>query len=65
MKNKPSVLKTNFTVLKYVFKFCPKFIYFSIAHIIASVVKAVSKVLLISQAIDLVVKNKQLYDIYE
>ena len=65
MKNKPSVFKTNFVVLKYVFKFCPKFIYFAIIHIIASVVKAVSKVLLISQAIDLVVKNKQLYDIYE
>ncbi len=65
MKNKPSVFKTNFVVLKYVFKFCPNFIYFSIAHIIASVVKSVSKVLLISKAIDLVVQNKQLYDIYE
>ncbi len=65
MKNKPSVFKTNFTVVKYVFKFCPKFIYFALLHIIASVVKTVSKVLLISQAIDLVIKNKQLYDIYE
>ena len=65
MKNKPSVFKTNFVVLKYVFKFCPNFIYFAIIHIIASVVKSVSKVLLISKAIDLVVQNKQLYDIYE
>ena len=42
--SKPSKsFKTNFEVVKYVFKFCPGFIYFAILHIIASVLKSLSR----------------------
>jgi len=62
---KPSMIKYNYTVLKYVFKFCPSFIYFAILNVIASVTKTLSKVLLISEAINLVIKTQNINEIYK
>ena len=62
---KPSMIKYNYTVLKYVFKFCPSFIYFAILNVIASVTKTLSKVLLISEAINLVIKTQNIDEIYK
>lgn len=65
MNKKPSMFKYNYVVLKYVFKFCPGFIYYSILNVIASVVKTMSKVLLISEAINVVIKTQNIDDIYK
>lgn len=62
---KPSMIKYNYTVLKYVFKFCPTFIYFAILNVIASVAKTVGKVLLISEAINVVIKSQNINDVYK
>lgn len=61
---KPAKMKTNFEVVKYVFKFCPGFIYFAILHIISSVIKSLSRVLLITNAIEVVIQNQNINDIY-
>ena len=63
--SKPSFIRTNFVVMKYVLKFCPKFILFAIVHIIASVAKTFSKVLLISKAIEVVIKTQSIDDVYK
>ena len=58
---KKKEIKYNYVVLKYVFKFCPGFIYYSLLNVIAVVVKTLSKVLLISEAIKFtssIVSNK-------
>lgn len=65
MKNNTSVIKKNLFVLKYVFKFCPKLIYFSILHMLASVVKSLSKVILITEAINLVIRTQDINDMYK
>lgn len=63
-KKSPKIIK-NFEVVKYVFKFCPGFIYFAILHIIASVVKSVSRVLLITNAINAVIQNQDVNTVYD
>lgn len=63
-KKSPKIIK-NFEVVKYVFKFCPGFIYFAILHIIASVVKSVSRVLLITNAINAVIQNQDVSTVYD
>ena len=65
MNKKPSMFKYNYVVLKYVFKFCPGFIYYSILNVIASVVKTMSNVLLISEAINVVIKTQNIDYIYK
>lgn len=47
-------IKNNFTVLKYVYKYCPLMIIFAILYIIASTILAISKINIIAEAIDLV-----------
>jgi len=47
-------IKNNFAILKYVYRFVPIMILFSIFYIIASVVLAVSKINIIAEAIELV-----------
>lgn len=47
-------IKNNFAVLKYVYRFVPIMIVFSIFYIAASVVLAVSKINIIAEAIELV-----------
>ena len=64
MRKSSKSFKTNFEVVKYVFKFCPGFIYFAILHIIASVVKSLSRVLLITNAIQVVIENQNIDNIY-
>jgi len=61
---KPSKIKNNFEVVRYVFKFCPGFIYFAILHIIASIIKSLSRVLLITNAIKVVVEKQNIDNIY-
>ena len=61
---KPSMIKYNYVVLKYVFKFCPGFVIYAILNMVAEVVKTISKILLISEAINLVIKSQNINDVY-
>ena len=62
---KPSMIKYNYVVLKYVFKFCPGFVIYAILNMVAEVVKTISKILLISEAINLVIKSQNINDVYK
>ena len=46
---KPSMIKYNYVVLKYVFKFCPGFVIYAILNMVAEVVKTISKILFFLQ----------------
>lgn len=59
MKNKSNMssIRKNFLVLKYIFKFCPHLIYYAIVYVISRTVKSLSSVLLITNAINAVIKG--------
>lgn len=50
-------IKNNCAILKFVFKFCPKLVVSSIIYIMSNVTLAVSKVLIIQKAINLVING--------
>ena len=64
MENKSSLIKNNYIVLKYVFKFCPMLLFFTAINIVATVFKSLYEVLLISKAITLVSNNSDFNTIY-
>lgn len=59
-RKKTSILKMNFIVLKFVFKFCPGLVVFALFNVIASVVVAVSEVNIIAKAINIVMETYDL-----
>ncbi len=63
MKSKQSIIKNNAIALKYVCKFCPMLIVYSTFNVISKVVFSLSKVMLISKAIELVVKKIEFIEI--
>lgn len=57
MSKKPKSIRNNFLVLKFVFKFCPFLVVFTIINIITSVVKTVLEVIIIAKAITLITEQ--------
>ena len=47
-------LMKNFKVVKYVFKFCPMYIFFTILYILANTIQVLSKVYLIEYVVEVV-----------
>ena len=57
MSKKPKSIRNNFLVLKFVFKFCPFLVVFTIINIITSVVKTLLEVIIIAKAITLITEQ--------
>ena len=57
MSKKPKSIRNNFLVLKFVFKFCPFLVMFTIINIITSVVKTLLEVIIIAKAITLITEQ--------
>lgn len=57
MSKKPKSIRNNFLVLKFVFKFCPFLVIFTIINIITSVVKTLLEVIIIAKAITLITEQ--------
>lgn len=57
MSKKPRSIRNNFLVLKFVFKFCPFLVVFTIINIITSVIKTLLEVTIIAEAISLIAEQ--------
>lgn len=64
MKNKHSMLKNNCLMLKYVFKFCPRLVFYSLIYVITTVIKNIIEVVLISKAITLITTQTTFQSIF-
>lgn len=65
MKSKQSLIKNNAIALKYVFRFCPMLMVYSVINIISKVVLSLLKVMFISKAIELVINHVAFMTILE
>lgn len=65
MKSKQSLIKNNAIALKYVFRFCPMLMVYSVMNIISKVVLSLLKVMFISKVIELVINQVAFITILE